>query len=282
LPGLSAHPNLFPYTVPWDSYFLVFANSPRAGRGDSWPNGYLPARRVTSPYLLSGLIRCARCGSAMIGSFDRLPSGTRWRFYVCGKRKREGIKGCHTGKLKASLIEEAVMRQVMDRILTTSYARSLLQAINRKLNEEAAGLDGEIARVKRMLAEANRAIYNLLDLAERDGSAAARERLVEREVEKTQLQSELRSLLTRKAQSRLEVSEEVLSEALSQMRDDISTGDVAKKRDVLRRFIDRIEAEKKRARLWYTFPLATGSINRCPQRSLRAQIIDSRPSRIFS
>ena len=86
-------------------------------------------------------------------------------------------------------------------------------------------------------------------------------------LEKVQLQGELRSLLARGAQSRLEVSEEVLSEALSQMRDDLARGDVCKKRDLLRRFVDRIEAEKKRARLWYTFPLATGSINRCPQRN---------------
>ena len=197
--------------------------------------GLHPKQGVSS-YLLSGLIRCAQCGSAMIGSYDRLKSGNRWRFYVCGKRKREGIRGCHTGKLKASLIEGAVMRQVRDRILTTSYARTLLQAVNRKLNEETVGLDGEIARVRRRLSEIDRAIYNLLDLAESQGSAAARDRLAEREVEKAQLEGELRSLLARSAQSRLEVSEEVLSEALSRMRADLTRGDVSKKRDLLRRF----------------------------------------------
>lgn len=46
--------------------------------------------------------------------------------------------------------------------------------------------------MRRGLPRVNKAIYNLLDLAERDGSAAARERLVEKEVEKTQLESELR------------------------------------------------------------------------------------------
>lgn len=66
------------------------------------------------------------------------------------------------------------------------------------------------------------------------------------------------------------MSEEVLSEALSQMRHDLTRGDVCKKRDLLRRFVDRIEAEKKRAKLWYTFPLATGFMNKCPQRRLRA------------
>jgi hypothetical protein len=89
----------------------------RPKRGGEWSDGRLPGRRVTSPYLLSGLIRCAHCGSAMIGSFNRLPNGTRWRFYVCGKRKREGRRGCPTGKLKASLVKGEVVRRVMERIL---------------------------------------------------------------------------------------------------------------------------------------------------------------------
>ena len=169
----------------WDR--VQFCLNARPHKGKRWPRGLHPKQRVSS-YLLSGLIRCGQCGSAMIGSYDRLKSGKRWRFYVCGKRKREGIAGCHTGKLKASLIEGAVMRQVRDRILTTSYARTLLQAVNRQVNEEATRLDGEMARVRRRLAEVNRAIYNLLDLAERGSSAAARERLEEREVEKAQLE----------------------------------------------------------------------------------------------
>jgi len=191
----------------------------------------------------------------MIGSFDRLPSGTRWRFYVCGKRKREGRRGCPTGKLKASLVEGEVMSRVMDRILTPAYARGLLDAANRKLNEEAVSLDSKVARVRRRLSEVSKAIYNLLDLAEREGSTAARDRLVQRESEKARLGGELESLLKRKARSKLEVSEEVMTVALSKMREELGTGDVQRKRGVLKRFVDRIEAERERARLWYTFPL---------------------------
>ena len=237
----------------WDRVQATLRTRPK--RGGSWPVGHLPARRVTSSYLLSGLIRCARCGSAMIGSFDRLPSGTRWRFYVCGKRKREGRRGCPTGKLKASLVEGEVMSRVMDRILTPVYVRGLLNAANRKLNEEAVSLDSKVARVRRRLSEVNRAIYNLLDLAEREGSTAARDRLAQRESEKARLRGELESLLIRKARSKLEISEEVMTVALSKMREELGTGDVQRKRGVLKRFVDRIEAERERARLWYTFPL---------------------------
>ncbi len=251
----------------WDQVQATLRSRPE--RGGSWPGGYLPARRVTSSYLLSGLIRCARCGSAMIGSFDRLPSGTKWRFYVCGKRKREGRRACPTGKLKASLVEGEVMRRVMNRILTPAYSRDLLDAANGKLNEEAASLDGKIARVRLRLSEVNRAIYNLLDLAERQGSAAVRDRLAERESEKTRLEGDLQSLLNRKARTKLELSEEVMRVALSKMREELDTGDVQTKRNVLRSFIERIEAEREQARLWYTFPL------------LRQRVLYSMPSAEF-
>lgn len=92
-------------------------------------------------------------------------------------------------------------------------------------------------------------------MAERQGSAAAKDRLAERESEKARLDGELQSLVKRKAQAKFEVSEEVMKVALSKMREELNTGDVQAKRNVLRSFIDRIDAERERARLWYTFPL---------------------------
>ena len=248
----------------WDRVQARLSAHARWSSSKKWTTGTHPRQRVSS-YLLSGLIRCSECGSAMIGSYDRLRSGNKFRFYVCGKRKREGIRGCHTGKLRASLIEGAAMQHVMDRILTTGYVQTLLEAVNRRMNGESGRIDTEIARVARRLSDVNRAIYNLLNSVERDGSAAARQRLTEREAEKAQLGGELRSLTARRAESRLEVSDEVLSDALAQMRDDLTTGELADRRAVLGRFVHRIEAHRERATLWYTFPLAMGPLYECPQ-----------------
>ena len=159
------------------------------------------------------------------------------------------------------------MQHVMDRVLTTHCAKTLSEAVNRRLNDETGRLDTEIARVARKLSEVNRAIYNLLDSVERDGSAAARQRLTGREAEKAQLEGELRSRQARSAESKLDVSDEVLSDALAKMRDDLTKGEIAGKRAVLGRFVHRIEAQKERANVWYTFPLATGPLYQCPQGS---------------
>ena len=231
----------------WDQVQATLRTRP--ARGGSWPQGHPHAKHITSPYLLSGMIRCAKCDSAMIGSFDKLKSGTRWRFYVCGKRKRQGLAGCDTGKLKADLVEGDVMRHVMDRVLTTEYVDSLLTEVNQRLSKGTATLDGRIEALERRFSATDRAIRNLLDLAEQDGSAAARDRLLERESEKTQVQSELRSLRLQRDRGKPEVSREVLSDALNAMRDDLSAGSVDGKRKVLRSFVHRIEAQRERAKL---------------------------------
>ena len=51
------------------------------------------------------------------------------------------------------------------------------------------------------------------------------------------------------------------------MLDDVRLAHLRRKRDILRGFVDRIEAEKERARLWYAFPLAMGPMYECPQRN---------------
>jgi DNA invertase Pin-like site-specific DNA recombinase len=81
----------------------------RPAPGERWPVGHAHPKRARSPYLLTGLMRCRHCGSAMIGARDKLRSGNWFRFYICGKRKREGIAGCPTGKLSASVLDGKIM-----------------------------------------------------------------------------------------------------------------------------------------------------------------------------
>jgi len=44
-------------------------------------------RRVVSPYLLSGIARCGRCGKALIASEAK---GGQFTYYVCGTLIRQG------------------------------------------------------------------------------------------------------------------------------------------------------------------------------------------------
>jgi site-specific DNA recombinase len=237
----------------WDRVQATLWERPELGQ--PWPIGHAHPKRARSPYLLTGLLRCRRCGSAMIGARDKLRSGNYFRFYICGRRKREGVAGCPTGKLSASLLDGKIMELVLDRILQQSHARGLLDEVNARISVRVPLVDNVLATTRRRMADVNRAIFHLLDLAEVHGSEAARDRLLERERQRERLATDLRALEAQKTQCQLKVCDQVLEDALSQIRDGLVRGTVKEKRSLLAGFVDRIETDKERASVWYTFPL---------------------------
>ena len=82
------------------------------------------------------------------------------------------------------------MEAVVDRVLTPEYVLSLVEEVNAVLFQDNSGLEWEINSARKELAEVDRAINNLLDLAERYGEAAGT-RLREREAERQKLVSQL-------------------------------------------------------------------------------------------
>lgn len=70
-----------------------------------------PARVERSPYLLSGLVRCAKCGGAMVGG---LYGSQRRRKYRCQTAKERGPEGCLGGYVMADYVEAAVLTWVRD------------------------------------------------------------------------------------------------------------------------------------------------------------------------
>jgi site-specific DNA recombinase len=118
------------------------------------------SRRRSNPskYLLSGRLRCGRCGQAYIGTTAHGRSG-RYTYYTCFTRVRYGTKRCDNDRLPAEQLEQAVTRRLwkvlddhdlIDRAITQTYERltqrddtqqSELAATQRKLADTRAALD---------------------------------------------------------------------------------------------------------------------------------------------
>ena len=67
--------------------------------------------RTKTPALLSGLIRCGHCGTAMGITFSQKGSRT-YRYYLCVKAAKQGYHDCPVKTLPAAEIEEAVIDQL--------------------------------------------------------------------------------------------------------------------------------------------------------------------------
>lgn len=130
----------------WDAY--------EAARGE---RRRIPARRKSSPYLLSGLIRCGWCGASMnAGEFGtgRTPK------YRCEKRRSTAGVGCQGGYVSAARVHEAVF----DALVT--LADDLDEAATVAAQERAQARVSTGVDVDRLAREAARMETALVKLAQ--------------------------------------------------------------------------------------------------------------------
>jgi len=238
----------------WDAVQKTLYHRPSPGQ--SWPADQEHPRRKRSPFLLSGLARCGYCGSAMSGSHANLHNRPQpWPYYLCGKKKRRGWNSCPGQCVNARAVEAAVLDTVLDRVLTPAFVDALIQAVNETLNQDTATLDVQIEALEHQRADLEHAMRNLLDAIEQYGAESAAPRLKAREAKCHQVEQELQVLHTRREQSRLEVSQDVIHAILRDTKKNLASEDVLARREVLRQFVTKVELKNDEGRLHYAFPL---------------------------
>ena len=100
------HENAFPAIVDKETFARVKkVMASRKGRN--------ACNQAVETYLLSGLIKCGKCGSNMHG--NRKPTnrdGSHHVTYKCNKRDKQGTKLCNNKEINKKYIEQAVMHYI--------------------------------------------------------------------------------------------------------------------------------------------------------------------------
>jgi len=201
-----------------------------------------------APSMLSGLARCGGCGSAM----NKNNSGSNhWSCYLCCKRKAQGKAGCASGQISQRKVDRVLLDAVITRVLANENAVLLAQA-QAQLNNHAA-TDAEIDRLEHELAACERAIQNLLDLAEAFGAGSAAARLVERESAKARLWAELTASRARRQAQKMTLNPAAIQTIFEHWRTMLTnTTDVLTLRRVLTEIIDHVDITRERMVIWYS------------------------------
>ena len=84
-------------------------------------------RRISSPYLLSGILKCKSCGKAMTAAEAK--SG-RYTYYVCQSVLKRGREACETPRLNAKKLENLIVGEIRKNILTESNIRDLVRLLD--------------------------------------------------------------------------------------------------------------------------------------------------------
>jgi site-specific DNA recombinase len=114
-------------------------------------------RGNASDFLLSGLLRCGRCGKAYIG-MSANGNGGRYHYYACTGRQKYGPKACTGERLPREKLEQGVLRQLAtvyrnEQLVGDALATAQAAAEQRRpeLEQRLASIGAEITRTEQAL-----------------------------------------------------------------------------------------------------------------------------------
>jgi site-specific DNA recombinase len=197
-----------------------------------------PARRERSQYVLSGLVRCARCGHTMVaGQFGDQHQPK----YRCKVGKEQGPEACSGGYVMASYVEREVLAKLEELATDVEERRAAKLAVRTK----QVTLRGDVRVVARQLQRAEEAMGRLaVQHAETPLPAsvyrAAHEQLA---AQAEGLQGELEEL--ERDARRSDVNPRVVAASLLESWDERP---VAQRRELLGQLVDRVEVLTGRPR----------------------------------
>jgi DNA invertase Pin-like site-specific DNA recombinase len=247
----------------WDQAQAILAA--RAGRRHLAGDNPQHPRRAASPYILSGLLYCARCGAPLSGSTERAtrPDGYVYRYerYVCSGQRRR--RDCDAEALPKLWLEAMLLRTLAASVLEPDNL-ALQQTIALETEVERQGeLTQQAQGLRATLAGVRRRIANITETLAEDGrSRALLAKLAELEADEGQLLSDLARLDAEAAATLQPMSGAEIDAVAARLRLILADGDLEEVRHALRGLVRRIVVERVGDRVTtmieYWFPPASG------------------------
>jgi site-specific DNA recombinase len=111
-------------------------------------------RSNTSDYLLTGLVKCARCGKRYIGAAAN-GNGGRYRYYVCFSRQRYGRNACDAQSLPSDELEQVILAQLADLLAREDDVREEIERAFAELGADKPKREAEVERLDAELRKTN-------------------------------------------------------------------------------------------------------------------------------
>ncbi len=115
-------------------------------------------RRASSPYLLSGLIKCRTCQKALTAHEAQ---GGKYTYYVCHSLLKRGKGTCDTPRLNSKRFERLIIDQLREHVLTESNIRDLVRMVDEEMDGVAREQRQKLETVEEELAEVRRRMDRL-------------------------------------------------------------------------------------------------------------------------
>jgi len=123
----------------------------------------MPARVISGPTMLTGLIHCAKCGGAMT---IRTGKGGRYRYYACSMKARQGPTACEGMAVPMEKLDDLVANHLESQLIQPERLETVLAAALDRREEHAERRREHIAELNKRAAESELRLKRLYDAIE--------------------------------------------------------------------------------------------------------------------
>ncbi len=212
-------------------------------------------RVTSSSYLLSGLIKCHKCGAAYIGYGAK--SG-QFHYYVCGTTYSKGKDICPSQHLPKVKVERYLTEKIRNYILSDEHLKELIDMSNEEINSSNQKHEERLGIVDQEIEQWQGRLERLFEFVET--------RAIEPDRMATRI-AEVQDKIEQMRQRKLEIEEadwkrraQVIDEQkvlayVSELREFLDARGLCERKSFLRSFIKSIEADDDKMIVNYTLPL---------------------------
>ena len=122
-----------------------------------------PPRRVSSPTLLTGLLKCGICGAGMTLATGK--SG-RYKYYKCTNRLSIGNQACTSANLPMEKFDELILNQLAEQIFAPERLQAMMTELRKRIQSSKGSQQERVNELNRQLKQVEERQQRLLDAIE--------------------------------------------------------------------------------------------------------------------
>lgn len=220
-----------------------------------------PGMRLSnqSPRLLSGLVRCSKCNSAMVGVTAN-SRGNKFAYYACNKRL--DTHDCDQDYIRADYLEGKILAEIQAVFRDEALLEEIWQTAKETLAECAPSIDAELKALTDELTGCRASLDKYFRAFEQGtmAPAACNHRVEELSSRVREIESRCEVLReTRTSLDLTEIKTDFLNEILTNLRDVVDAVPAAQKKHLLQLLVEKVLVSDQRTfEVWYRLPQFPG------------------------
>ncbi len=219
-----------------------------------------PPRVVSSPTLLTGLLKCS-CGSSMTLVTGK--SG-RYRYYKCTSRQNSGTHACPSGNYSMEKLDRLILDAMAEKVFTPDRVALMLKEFRDRLKSSRGKHDDSLHHLKKELDAVQQATERLYEAVEQGlpFDDALKERVHKHQARRQDILIQMAGLKRQKQMPLTQLGPKNINAFCQALKDKLRDKESHFGKEYLRLLVEEIRIEEKEVRIRGSYAALAGMLQK--------------------